>query len=257
MVTPRPLRPAIDPEVTGDELDPHTRTTIRSLGSLARPVSRHLVMAGRMLDDDPELAHQHAQEARRLAGRLAVVREAAGTAAYRAGHYDVALAEFRAARRMSGEPEVLPAIADCLRALGRHDDALAVGADPDVDRLSPEASVELALVLAGTLRDLGRLDEALTRIEAADLEPAGRPHATLARLWYGYADLLAELGRRQDAVAWFTAAANHDVEGELDAEERLAALTQDDAHGAGPVGDEGGPPAGGRRRLDPSDSGAP
>ena len=46
-------------------------------------VARHLVMAGRLLDEDPEAAYLHATAAAQRAGRVGAVREAAGLAAYR------------------------------------------------------------------------------------------------------------------------------------------------------------------------------
>ena len=70
------------------------RTSPRSL--------RHLVVAGQLIEDDPELAYAHAEAARRRAARLPIVREAAAETAYAAGRYAVALSEFRALRRMTG-----------------------------------------------------------------------------------------------------------------------------------------------------------
>ena len=61
--------------------------------------------------------------------RIAVVREAAGEAAYAAGHYAEALAELRAAKRMNGATAYLPIMADCHRALGKPQDALKLAED--------------------------------------------------------------------------------------------------------------------------------
>ncbi len=83
-------------DVTGAELDRDVRRALSSLGDFtAKEVARHLVMVGRLLDDDPEAAWQHALAARARAARIGVVREAAGLAAYHAGHYAEALAELR------------------------------------------------------------------------------------------------------------------------------------------------------------------
>ena len=68
----------------------------------AEQVARHLVMVTRLLPDEPEEAYAHAMAAQRRAGRVAVVREVVGIAAYHAGLWAEALAELRAARRMSG-----------------------------------------------------------------------------------------------------------------------------------------------------------
>jgi len=214
----------IDDDITGKELDREVRQDLATLAApVAGTVARHLVMAGRLLDTEPELAYAHTQEARRLAGRVAVVREAAGYAAYEAGHYDVALSELRAARRMSGRVEYLPVMADCERGVGRSERALLLADDPGVASLDAEGRAELALVLCGALRDLGRSDEAEQRLRAA--LPARPPEAQwVARLHYALGDLLAETGRTDDAVAAFSTAEAGDLEGSLDAGERLVEL---------------------------------
>ena len=84
----------------------------------AEDVARHLVMAGRVMDDDPQTALLHARAARRRAGRIAAVREAVGIAAYLCEEWTEALSELRAVRRMTGANEVVPMLADCERALG-------------------------------------------------------------------------------------------------------------------------------------------
>jgi tetratricopeptide (TPR) repeat protein len=216
--------PAIDEEVTGRELDPQVRRELSTLaGPVAGTVARHLVMAGRLLDVDPEMAHRHAQAARQRAGRVAVVREAAGHAAYAAGHYDVALSEFRAARRISGQADFLPVMADCERGVGRPDRALALAEDPQAAQLPIEEQAELAIVTAGALRDLGRDDEALDLLRRA--VPARPPQAQwVARLNYALGDLLASTGRTEEAVSAFAAAEAGDVDGSLDAGDRVVEL---------------------------------
>jgi tetratricopeptide (TPR) repeat protein len=221
---PRPRAPVIDVDVTGKELDREVRQDLATLAApVAGTVARHLVMAGRLLDSDPELAHQHAQEARRLAGRVAVVREAAGFAAYEAGHYDVALGELRAARRMSGRAEYLPVLADCERGVGRPERAVALADDPDVAALDVEGRAELAMVVAGALRDLERAAEAESVLRGALPERAPQVQ-WFARLQYALGDLLAERGEVESAVAAFAAAEAADVDGALDAGARLVEL---------------------------------
>ncbi len=224
---PRPRLP-IDEDVSGRELAPEVRQVLGGLRGLAEPVSKHLVMAGRLLEEDPQRAHEHAQEARRLAARVALVREAAGIAAYAAGHYDVALAEFRAARRMTGDAAYLPVIADCLRGQGRPEKAIELGDDDAVAELTPDDSAELAMVVAGAYRDLGQMDEAVRHLEAIRPGIGSRSPGLTARVTYAYADLLESAGRPQEAVRWFTASVNHDVDGLLDGEERLDHLLEQD-----------------------------
>ncbi|HEX4699978.1 MAG TPA: hypothetical protein VH857_11540 [Actinomycetes bacterium] len=224
-------------DVTGGELD---RSVRAELGSLAAPnalaVSRHLAMAGRLLDDDPETAYAHAVAARDRAGRVAATREAVGIAAYLTGRYAEALAELRAARRMSGDHSHLPLMADSERGLGRPEKALALAAAPEVARLEPAARAEMLLVASGARRDLGQPEAAVLLLQGPLLRP-DRPWS--ARLFYGYADALLAAGRRDEAVTWFGRAAEADEEGETDAEERLDELT---APADRPDGD-GSPPA--------------
>lgn len=221
---PRSTAPVIDEDVTGRELDKQVRQELSTLdGPVAGTVARHLVMAGRLMDDDPELAHKHTQHARSLAGRVALVREAAGYAAYNAGHYDVALTEFRTARRISGRAEFLAVMADCERGVGRPEKALELAADDAARSLPADARAELAIVTAGALRDLHRSGEALSTLQQA--MPARAPQEQwVARLQYALGDLMAEMGRTDDAVSMFAAAEAGDLEGSLDAGQRVVDL---------------------------------
>jgi uncharacterized protein HemY len=152
-------------------LDADARRELRSLSKdTADLTARHLVMTGRLLDEDPEQALAHARAARALAGRVGVVREAAGVAAYGAGEWAEALSELRAARRITGRPEHLGVLADCERALGRPERALAYADDPQVAQLSQDERVELVIVLAGARRDLGQADAACLTLQ----DPARR-----------------------------------------------------------------------------------
>lgn len=163
--------------------------------------------------------------ARRGSGRLevGVVREAAGIAAYHAEEWAEALTELRTARRITGDPRTLPMAADAERALGRPQAALKALNDPDVRRLDPQTRAELFIVVAGARRDLGQTEAALGVLARGGLD-RGKPNAGSVRLWYVYADTLAELGRREEAAQWFAAAAALDPTGETDAAERAADL---------------------------------
>jgi tetratricopeptide (TPR) repeat protein len=197
------------------------------LRSLTKPnadmVAGHLIAAGMSLDTDPQRALAHARAARSRAARLAVVREAVGVAAYRAGEWTEALNELRTARRISGDPRNLPLLADIERALGRPGQAVRMLSDPGVAKLDPETRAELLIVVAGARRDRGESDAALSVLARGGLD-RDRPRPGSVRLWYAYADTLAELGRDEEAAAWFAASAALDVDGETDAAERSAAL---------------------------------
>lgn len=212
-----PLPDDVEPQM----LDRETRTELRSLAKdTADLVARHLVMAGRLLDEDPQAALTHARAARALAGRVGAVREAAGLTAYLTGEWADALSELRAARRITGRSDHLHVMADCERALGRPEKALAYGDDPAVATLEQAARVELVIVLAGARRDLGQPDAAVVLLQdPARRTTAKRPWA--ARLWYAYADMLLAAGRDDEAREWFSRSADVDQDGETDAAERL------------------------------------
>ncbi|MFY9805808.1 MAG: hypothetical protein WCC65_19160 [Pseudonocardiaceae bacterium] len=192
---------------------------------LAELVGNHLVMAARVLDEDPQLALAHARFARRKAGRVAAVREAAGLAAYHAGEWSEALAELRAARRLGGDSGRLAVLADCERALGRPERALEIAQSPEARQLGADEAVELRIVAAGARRDLGQFDAAVLALQGPDLDAlVDEPWS--ARLRYAYADNLLAAGREQDAIRWFLAAADADVEEATDAAERAIELSE-------------------------------
>jgi hypothetical protein len=244
--------PALTDDITAAELDAEVRRDLRGLQrDTADTVARHLVAAGRLVDEDPERALEHARFARARASRIAVVREAAGIAAYHAGEWAEALSELRAARRMGGGHGHLAVMADIERALGRPERALELSRGPDVRELGQAESIELAIVAAGARRDLGELDAAVVSLQIPELDPARRDPWS-ARLFYAYADNLLAAGRESDALQWFVHAADADDDGETDAARRIAELTGE------PVPDddfafdtEDEPPAG------PKDAGAP
>ena len=83
---PRIVEPLIPDEVTGEELEKSARAELLSLSAdNAKVVSRHLVCVNLFIDSDPQRAHLHGMAAAHHAGRLAIARETAGYAAYRAG----------------------------------------------------------------------------------------------------------------------------------------------------------------------------
>jgi hypothetical protein len=220
--------------VSFSDLDRAARAPLRTLSKEnAGQVGRHLVMVGRLIDTDPELAYEHAQAAVRRGGRVDVVREAAGLAAYRTGRYAEALRELRTVRRLNGSSEHLAVMADCERGLGRPERAITLAQSPEAQTLTGDAPVELAIVVSGARLDLGEPDAALAALDApalrkltgliavrvaqarsAALEAAGRPEEAAAELAaYSAADLAeaaGDLPDEEDDVVVF------DVEEEFD-----------------------------------------
>ncbi|MEY2964958.1 MAG: hypothetical protein RLZZ228_771 [Actinomycetota bacterium] len=219
----RPRAPRIPDDITGKEIDRRVAAELRTLPEeLGLTVARLLVAASRALEDgDSDLALAYTAEAKRLAGRVSVVREAMGLAAYSAGDFATALAELRAVRRMTGDQDFVPVMADCERGLERPRKALELLAEVPESELSDAARIEARIVAAGARRDLGQPDAALLLLQVPQLN-ARRTEDWLARLRYAYADTLAELGRDQDARVWFERAAQVDPDGATDAAERVA-----------------------------------
>ncbi len=169
-------------------------------------------------DEEPEKALEFTKEAKRLAGRVACVREAHGITAYRNGDYSDALAELRAVRRMNGDDSFTPMMADCERGLGRPERALE-----ELRAYRPRdtsSRIESAIVAAGARSDMGQHDAALVLLDIPEMSslPAGGERA---RLQYAYAATLEALGRTDEAREWFAKAAASDVDDETDAADRL------------------------------------
>ncbi|WP_053694209.1 tetratricopeptide repeat protein [Streptomyces sp. WM6372] len=190
---------------------------------LAEEVSRNLVMVARLIDEDPEQAYAYSRIALRLASRVAAVREAAGFAAYATQKYSEALAEFRAAKRMTGSVELWPVMADCERGLGRPERALAMAGEPEVQKLDKAGQVEMRLVAAGARRDMGQLDAAIVTLQSPELA-SNSVQPWTARLRYAYADALLAAGREDEAREWFAKTVEADKDGAMDASDRLAEL---------------------------------
>jgi hypothetical protein len=216
--------PPIPEDITGKELDRSIQAQLQSLpDKLALRVARHLVAAGLLIDTEPKTAYEHTLAARARASRLAVVREAVGEAAYAAGEYTEALAELRAAKRMNGVQDYVAMMADCERALGRPDRALALVRNAPKEKLSHALLAELTIVEAGARRDRGEVDAALRTLETSHINSKSR-EPWVARLRYAYADTLLEAGRPTDALAWFHRTEAVDAESITDAAERAAEL---------------------------------
>ncbi|ROR74225.1 hypothetical protein EDD31_2629 [Bogoriella caseilytica] len=199
----RPRRdpgPEIPDEITASMLDREVQRALRGLGEgNAEATARHLVMAGQLLDEEPEAAYTHAKAAFSRAARVDVVREAVGIAAYRTGRFAEALRELRALRRMSGRQDLRHLEADCLRGLQRPDDALDVIKDTDTSTLDLETRLELILIASGAHADRGASEAGLAlldriRTKALNAEQLDRFHGVRA-------DRLEELGRTEEAKA--------------------------------------------------------
>ena len=193
--------PPVPEDVRPQDLEASARRELRALRRAnAENIARHLVMLQRLLDTDPELAHQHARYAVSHAGRIAVVRESAGIAAYLSGHYQEALRDIRAARRLSGLDLHRAIEADCERALGNLERALKAAQGADPAQLDDQEEAEIAMVVSSVRHEMGQTELGLVVIEEAILMFRG-DRETLRRLHSVRADRLEELGRVEEAEA--------------------------------------------------------
>jgi tetratricopeptide (TPR) repeat protein len=217
-----PRGPRIPDEANFDDLDPALANELRTLpDDLRDRVGRLLVAADlAVTEGDDAKAREYTSEAKRLAGRVACVREAFAVASYLCGDYSEALAELRAVRRMRGGDDFVPMMADCERALGKPEKALELFRGIDLAGLDPVTRAELLIVMAGARADVGQVDAALVTLETPDL--TGCPDAaSRARLQYAYADLWERAGNREKAREWFAAAMKSYPEDVIGAAQRL------------------------------------
>jgi hypothetical protein len=203
--------PEIPEDVTARDLDKGARLQLKTLNKEnAEEVARHLAMAARLIDDDPELAHQHAISASRRAGRIGVVRETLAITAYRTGDFALALRELRTYRRISGSNEQLALLVDSERGMGRPDRALETGRSVERSTLSPAAQVAVAIAMSGARLDLGQPDAALAELEIPQLD-ASVAYSYSPDLFDAYAEVLEELGQEEESARWRELAARADA----------------------------------------------
>lgn len=195
--------PVIPDDVEAKDLDRVARAQLKTLSKdNADGVARHLVMAARLIADDPKLAHEHAISAARRAGRIAVVRETLAITAYSIGDYTLALRELRTYRRISGRDDQLPMMVDSERGLGRPEKALELGRSVPRSSLPVEVQVELAIAMSGARLDLGQTDAALVELQIPALDP-DTAFSWSPALFDAYAAVLEDLGRTEEAEEWF------------------------------------------------------
>ncbi|MFM1955024.1 MAG: hypothetical protein RL118_1215 [Actinomycetota bacterium] len=198
----RKLSPLIPDEITEKDIEIGVRAQLKTLTpENAEKVARHLAMVALLIDQDPDLAHEHALAAADRAGRIAVVRETVGCTAYAVGDFALALRELLTHRRISGSNEQVALIVDSERGLGRPERAIEVGRSVDAKELTAEARVNLAIAMSGARLDLGQTELALSELEIAELNPK-KVFAYSPPLFFAYADVLEDLGREAESTTW-------------------------------------------------------
>ncbi|WP_231367374.1 HAD-IIA family hydrolase [Schaalia sp. ZJ405] len=200
-VSPHGNEPTIPAGVSAEELDANA---LRALSTLSGPnkdiVARHLVMAGQLIDLEPEEAYRHAVAATGRAGRVDVVREAAALTAYASGRYEEALREVRAVRRMRGDVSLRAVEADCERGLGHPEKAVEIIDQTDTQGMDLAEQVELILVSSGARADLGQSEVGLVLVDdALAALPTDADTELVRRLMSVKVDRLRELDRQEEA----------------------------------------------------------
>ncbi len=198
----RAPEPELPEDITARDLHPSARNELKTLSKEnADAVARHLAMAGILIDEDPQRAHEHALAASRRAGRVAVVRETVAITAYAIGDYALALRELRTYRRISGSDDQIALIVDSERGVGRPERALEEGRAVDRATLQVAVRVQLAIAMSGARLDLGQPDRALTELDIPELDP-DRAFEWSPALFLARATVLDELGRTDEAAQW-------------------------------------------------------
>jgi tetratricopeptide (TPR) repeat protein len=201
---------------------------VRELRATSRPGKADILIkvfseaAGAFADDDYRQAVRLGEQSKHMALRAASVRELLGLAYYRLGRWQEATRELAAFRRITGATEQNPVMADCYRALGKPEKAIELCDEIEPRDVEEDVYYEGQIVAAGAMSDLGRLDDAIARLEHLDLDPdVAESHHV--RAWYLLADLLERRGRFTQAREWFEAVSAADAD-LTDAPERARRL---------------------------------
>jgi tetratricopeptide (TPR) repeat protein len=201
---------------------------VKELHTTARPGKGEILVkvfadaAAAFQAEDFDEAIKLGDQAKHMALRAVSIREFLGLAYYHQGRWQESARELSTFRRISGTTEQNPVLADSYRAMGKPEKAVEY-ADEIVRGTVPDAVYfEGAIVGAGALADMDRLDAAIRRLEGLDLQPKVA-EAHHLRAWYMLGDLLARKGRFTQAREWFEAVAAADPD-MTDASERLEKL---------------------------------
>ena len=204
------------------------RRLVEELGSAVRPGKKGILVkvfgeaVAAFAEGDLDEAIRLGEQAKHLALRSPAAREFLGIVYYAAGRWRDCIRELSAFRRMAASVEQNPVLADSYRAEGMPEKAIEL-CDEMRGRAVPEAvRYEGAIVAAGAHTDMGRVEEAIARLEELDLNPGVAEEHHL-RAWYVLGDLLERTGRFTQARRFFDAVATSDP-GLTDAPERMKRL---------------------------------
>jgi tetratricopeptide (TPR) repeat protein len=148
--------------------------------------------------------------------------ELRGLTLYRLEKWKEAARDLEAFRSLTHSTEQNPVLADCYRAMGRHDEVDALWAELKAVSPAPDLMTEGRLVAAGSLAERGRTDEALDLLGHGFTLPKKAKDHHLRRA-YALADLYERAGDVPKARDLFTWLRKQDTSF-ADVPERLASL---------------------------------
>ncbi len=129
-------------------------------------------------------------------------RHIAAMSSYRMGRWNDAAKDLELLRG-SGDASILAVLADCSRALRRHDTVEQLWNEVRELSASPSVVAETRIVMAGSLADRGRLPEAVALLEKVNTK-VKKPAIWHYRVMYALADLYDRAGNIQAARRLFT-----------------------------------------------------
>ncbi len=153
---------------------------------------------------------------------LPEARELLGLCQYRLGRWREAARELEAFAELTSSDEQTPVLADCYRALGRHERVESLWAELAESGESPEVITEGRIVAAGSLADRGELHAAVRLLGSGFRWPRA-PREHHLRRAYALADLHERAADVPSARVWFGRIAGADPD-YLDVLERIQAL---------------------------------
>ncbi|MEY2418041.1 MAG: hypothetical protein QOG90_721 [Actinomycetota bacterium] len=214
---PAPRAKALPPDVVAE------------VAKVANNTRRAPMLQKRLGDAARHIQHGRDREAAGILHQLSLevpeaasVRELYGQALYSLGRYRQAAKELEAFVALTGSTEQHPMLADCYRAGGRHNKVKELWAELREASPSPDAVFEGRIVMAGSLGDQGKLEEAVKLLESAP-PVRGRVAERHMRTWYALADLYERSGELSKSRALFRRVVQHDADF-ADAADRLRAL---------------------------------
>ena len=196
----RPKEPALPKGLSWDMLSSSDKDALRSLSrEHAENVGLHILAAYELEGEDLPLALEHAKWAASNASRIDIARECLALMAYRSQDFKTALKEFLTVRRLNGESDWIPFIADCYRGLGESQKAIETIRKESPDA-SAESKLEMMLVMAGAFADLKDTERALKIIRSMKALP-GLPLTYKMRACEAEQTFLFMAGKKKEADA--------------------------------------------------------